>query len=260
MDSTKLWSLKDKAGNEPIDADRNCIEKLSRDHLFPCPRTIEELKMPTKSTAPREMNSFIVFRRQLAHVAKLANLSDDGKNLSRFASYIWHGASLDEKEGYARIARVLKQKHKETYPDYTYERRKRKTFDGDFILTTPDSLIKKKKSKRKAKKTLPVLPVSTESSPPAQEQEQHESISPKSIELGEPQDYIAQSSDMILNPCIGIDFDYLTPITPMIPQESPRNEWYPDFNNGDQSAGFYFFPSLYYDYQNLDWFKKPYDG
>ncbi|CAG8436309.1 11149_t:CDS:1 [Funneliformis mosseae] len=238
---TKRWSLKDKEGNEPSTVDRNCIEKLPRKDLFPCSRNINELEMPEKTTAPREMNSFIVFRRQLAYVAKSVNLSDDGKNLSRFASYIWHGATVDEKKGYAIIAKELKERHKVRYPGYTYERRKRRTSDGDFILSTPDTLGKEKKSKRrKANKALPVLPVNMESSLPAQEQMQHESIiSPLApIEFVSPpmQDfwtYSLFSQYDVIN--YGIDCDYGS-MNSQVPQQ---NEWYADITNGDQSAGFY---------------------
>ena len=116
----KNWPLKDRHGREPSDADRQSIEKLPRNLLFPCSSKIADLEMPKKHTAPREMNSFIIFRRHLAQVAKDVNSSDDGKNLSRFASYIWNGASANEKQGYVDIADELKRRHYERYPDYTY--------------------------------------------------------------------------------------------------------------------------------------------
>jgi len=128
------WILKDKNGNPPSPNDYEkylrSLRKIDRKLLLPCPRSPDDLEMPKKDSseaAPREMNSFIIFRRQLAYVFKQRKLSDDGKVLSRAASYIWNGASLDERQSYVHIAEELKRRHLARYPDYTYERRKRKT-------------------------------------------------------------------------------------------------------------------------------------
>lgn len=145
------WSsLKDKNGNPPPSNIVEFIKKLDKKQLLPCPRSPDELQMPEKGTVPREMNSFIVFRRQLAHVAKLLKTSDDGRVISTAASFIWNGASKDEKKSYSRIAAELKRRHREKYPNYTYERRKRKTAEEDFIVYDA-GVITQNKSKKKRK-------------------------------------------------------------------------------------------------------------
>jgi hypothetical protein len=117
---SQYWTLKDKNGNPPSPDDYNkCtsfLQRLDRNLLFPCPRSPDELKMEKKDSA-REMNVFMVFRRQLAHVLKEQKLSVDGKTLNRTASYIWNGASEDEKRSYALIAEELKRRHLERYPN-----------------------------------------------------------------------------------------------------------------------------------------------
>ncbi|RGB26122.1 hypothetical protein C1646_722015 [Rhizophagus diaphanus] len=144
------WSLKDKYGNPPPQNIVEFIKKLDKKNLLPCPRSADELQMPEKGTVPREMNSFIVFRRQLAHVAKLHKTSDDGRVISTAASFIWNGASKNEKKSYSLIAQELKRRHREKYPNYTYERRKRKTAEEDFIVYDA-GLITQNKSKKKRK-------------------------------------------------------------------------------------------------------------
>jgi len=127
------------------------IEKIDRNLLLPCPRTADDLQMPDKNTIPREMNSFIVFRRQLAHVAKQLKTSDDGRVISKAASVIWRGASKSEKQSYTQIAEELKKRHREKYPNYTYERRKRKTAGDDFIVIDAGTIIQDRKKKRPRK-------------------------------------------------------------------------------------------------------------
>ncbi|RIA88814.1 hypothetical protein C1645_223982 [Glomus cerebriforme] len=133
--------------------------------------------MPQKSTAPREMNSFIVFRRQLAYVAKQLKISDDGKFLSSAASYIWNGANKEEKQSYTRIAEELKRRHRIRFPNYTYERRKKRTNDEDFIVIDANTIakprpIKKRRKSSQTSESIPVLiPEQQETSIPIQEQE-----------------------------------------------------------------------------------------
>ncbi|GBB83983.1 hypothetical protein RclHR1_10630001 [Rhizophagus clarus] len=185
MSLSEQWTLKDKNGNPPPSNIVNFIKKLDKKQLLPCPRTADELQMPEKETVPREMNSFIVFRRQLAHVAKMYKTSDDGRVISTAASFIWNGASKSEKMSYTHIAEELKRRHRERHPNYTYERRKRKTAEEDFIPYDAD-LMRQNKNKKK-RKTSPesrtiqhvseeqkVVPVSTIS----QEQENIEWYSP----------------------------------------------------------------------------------
>jgi hypothetical protein len=173
------WILKDKKGNPPSPEDyrkcMKCLQKLDRKDLFPCPSSPDDLEMPKKysDSAPREMNSFIVFRRQLAHVFKQRKLSDDGKVLSRAASYIWNGARKDEKDSYVLMAEELKRRHLLRYPDYTYERRKRKTAEEDFVIVNTDTFRenKKKKTHTTQKRTESSIvhkecePISTSSTP-----------------------------------------------------------------------------------------------
>jgi hypothetical protein len=90
---------------------------------------------------------FRIFRCQLAHVAKLLKTSDDGRVISTAASFIWNGASKDEKMSYTRVAEELKRRHREKHPNYTYERRKRKTADEDFDISNMTQYKSKKKRK-----------------------------------------------------------------------------------------------------------------
>jgi hypothetical protein len=155
------WTLKDKMGNPPPPNINTFIQKLDKMLLLPCPRTANELEMPDKEDAPREMNSFIVFRRQLAHVAKMQKSSDDGRVISSAASFIWHGSSLDERQSYKQIAEELKRRHRQKYPNYTYERRKRKTAEEDFIVYNVDAMTQNR-NKRRPRKSPPaprVVPV-----------------------------------------------------------------------------------------------------
>src|SRR5438105_2466387 len=114
IDMSQHWILKDKNGRPPSPDDykkyMKSLQKLNRNLLFPCSRSPDELEMPKKTSeaAPREMNSFIIFRRQLAYIFKQRKQSDDGKVLSRAASYIWNGASKSERQSYVLIAEELK--------------------------------------------------------------------------------------------------------------------------------------------------------
>jgi hypothetical protein len=149
MSLSEQWTLKDKNGNPPPSNIVDFIRKLDKRQLLPCPRSPDELQLPGTGTFPREMNSFIVFRRQMAHVAKLLKTSDDSRVISTAASFIWNGASKDEKMSYTRVAEELKRRYHEKYPNYTYEGRKRKTAEEDFIVV--DSSNKKRKSSPESK-------------------------------------------------------------------------------------------------------------
>jgi hypothetical protein len=149
MSLSEQWTLKDKNGNPPPSNIVDFIKKLDKRQLLPCPRSPDELQMPEKGTVPREMNSFIVFRRQLAHVAKLLKTSDDGRVISTAASFIWNGASKDEKMSYTRVAEELKRRHREKHPNYTYERRKRKTAEEDFIVVNISNMTQNKSKKKR---------------------------------------------------------------------------------------------------------------
>jgi hypothetical protein len=126
-------SLRDKLGNPPSNEDIIFIQQMKRELFFPCTCKAHELVMPTKNTPPKEMNKFMVFRRQLSRIAEQEKLSYDGKTISRVAAYMWNSASESEKEGYARLAKELKEIHQKTYPNYIEKRRRKSPDYNNFI-------------------------------------------------------------------------------------------------------------------------------
>ncbi|RIA88815.1 hypothetical protein C1645_806588 [Glomus cerebriforme] len=191
---------------------RNFIQKLNKKLLLPCPCSADDLEMPQKSTAPREMNSFIVFRRQLAYVAKQLKISDDGKFLSTAATYIWNGANKEEKQSYTQIAEELKRRHRLRFPDYTYERRKKRTNDEDFIIIDANTIAKPRpiKKRRKSSQTI-------EASPVLIPEEQETSISIQEKEHG---DWLCQP--VLYNQLISQDDTFGTLFT--------NNEYYDEYS------------------------------
>ncbi|RGB38638.1 hypothetical protein C1646_691834 [Rhizophagus diaphanus] len=123
--------------NSLSNVDIQIIRTIDKKILFPLSEDIvsdmksnlqTQAKVRRTNRTPKPMNKFLVFRRCLNHVVK-KSLPYDGKNLSRVAAHIWKEATMEEKQCYVDLTKLLKEQHSKIYPNHIEKRNRKHHFN-----------------------------------------------------------------------------------------------------------------------------------
>ncbi|RGB26118.1 hypothetical protein C1646_747008 [Rhizophagus diaphanus] len=139
----KLISCK---GDHPTPKQQKIIEEnFHRDDIFEHKYNVNDLFRQFYKVNPeesqgvkpkRQPNSFMIFRAVLGLVAKEKNIKStigDGTSQSILASYIWGGASENEKNRFDQLCSEFKTLHRQLFPQYVYKPTPRNTKVGSVV-------------------------------------------------------------------------------------------------------------------------------
>ncbi|CAB4416466.1 unnamed protein product [Rhizophagus irregularis] len=138
--------LKSCKGDYPTLKQQKTIEEnFQRDDIFGHKYNVNDLFKQFYKVWPeesqrvkpkRQPNSFMILRAVLGLVANDKNIKSkigDGTEQSRLASFIWGGASENEKNKFEQLCSEFKTLHRQLYPQYVYKPTPRNTKVGSVV-------------------------------------------------------------------------------------------------------------------------------